>query len=294
MQKPATQEQLSELSQEEILQKIKEKVNKIRSYTPKVGVFGNSGVGKSSLCNALFGKEVAKIADVEACTREPQEILLGSKNGGIILIDVPGIGEDPTHQKQYTDLYKKLAPELDLVLWAIKADDRNYASGMEAYREIFNSEQAPPVLFVITQTDKTNDIEDWDHTTYKPDGIQLANISLKEHDVSKRFDISTRKIISVAVSKKGRSYNLSELVSLVVEALPNEKKYAFTREAKDENVSEKARENAEKGIWDSVKEFVGNAWDTVKEKAADIIVESASKLLSKAFNVTSSFFKRFF
>lgn len=288
MQQPAIQEQLSQLSQEEILQRIKEKVNKIRSYTPKVGIFGNSGVGKSSLCNALFGKDVAKISDVEACTREPQEILIGSKSGGMILIDVPGIGEDPTHQKQYTELYKSLTPELDLVLWAIKADDRNYASGIEAYKEIFNSDQeAPPVLFVITQTDKTNDIEDWNHITYKPDGSQLANITTKEHDVSKRFEISTKNIISVAVSKKGRSYNLSELVSLVVEKLPNEKKYAFTREAKDENVSEKARENAEKGIWDSIKDFVGDTWDTVKEKVVDIIVESGTKL-------AYSFFKRFF
>ena len=63
------------------------------SYTPKVGVFGNSGVGKSSLCNAIFGKEVAKISDVEACTRKPQEILIGSENSGIVLVDVPGIGE---------------------------------------------------------------------------------------------------------------------------------------------------------------------------------------------------------
>lgn len=269
------------LTHDQLIQEISNRVTKIRSYTPKVGVFGNSGVGKSSLCNALFGKEVAKISDVEACTRKPQEILLGSENGGIVLVDVPGIGEDPTHQKEYTALYKSLVPELDLVLWAIKADDRNYASALDSYQEVFSSNNsAPPVLFVVTQTDKTNDTEDWDHQEYKPGGMQNGNIAIKENDVSRRFGVTAKQIISIAVSKKGKAYNLKELVNLVVEALPNEKKFSFTREAKQENVSEEARKGAEKGIWDSVKEFAGEAWDSVKDKVVDVIIASAPKIIS--------------
>ena len=281
----------SPLTNEQLVQEIGEKIKRIRSYTPKVGVFGNSGVGKSSLCNAIFGKEVAKISDVEACTRKPQEILIGSKNGGIILVDVPGIGEDPTHQKEYTALYKSLVPELDLVLWAIKADDRNYASALDCYEEVFGlNEKSPPILFVVTQTDKTNDIEDWDHQEYKPGGTQNGNIAIKENDISKRFGVSTKQIISVAISKKGRSYNLRELVELVVEELPNEKKFAFTREAKQENVSEEARKGAEKGIWDSVKEFAGEAWDTVKDKVVDVIIASAPKIISSIGRWIKSWF----
>lgn len=279
-------------NQEQLIRDISEKVSKIRSYTPKVGVFGNSGVGKSSLCNVLFGKDVAKISDVEACTREPQEILLGSTDGkgGIILVDVPGIGEDPTHQTEYTALYKSLVPELDLVLWAIKADDRNYASGLDAYAAIFNSANKTPVIFAITQTDKTNDVEDWNHQEYKPGDSQLGNIAIKENDVSKRFSVSTKNIISIAVSKKGKSYNLKSLVDLIVEVLPNEKKYSFTREAKEENVSDEARENAERGIWDSVKEMAGDAWDTVKHKVVDVLIASAPKIISGALKWIKSWF----
>ncbi|QDX22493.1 GTP-binding protein [Pandoraea pnomenusa] len=281
--------ELSEKNQEQLINDISEKISKIRSYTPKVGVFGNSGVGKSSLCNALFGKDIAKIADVEACTRKPQEILIGSNNGqgGITLIDVPGIGEDPARQKEYTALYKSLAPELDLVLWAIKADDRNYASGLDAYAEIFGSEKSLPVIFVITQTDKTNYAGHWDYKEYKPGGSQTNNITAKEHDVSKRFDVSTKNIISIAVEAiderlTGKSYNLQNLVDLVVEVLPNEKKFSFTREAKEENVSTEARKAAEKGIWDSVKDFAGEAWDTVKDKVVDALIASAPKIISAA------------
>ena len=39
----------------------------VRTYVPKIGVFGVTGVGKSSLCNALFGSDVAVISDVVAC-----------------------------------------------------------------------------------------------------------------------------------------------------------------------------------------------------------------------------------
>lgn len=280
-----------QLAQEKLVKEIKKKISKIRSYTPTIGVFGNSGVGKSSLCNALFGKEVAKISDVEACTREPQKILIGSKNGGIILLDVPGIGEDPVHQQKYTALYKSLVPKLDLVLWAIKADDRNYASALDSYKEVFSSkENTPPILFIITQTDKTNDIEDWDYQSYKPGITQKGNIAIKENDVSKRFEVSTKQIISIAVSKKGKAYNLRELVDLVVEVLPNEKKFSFTREAKQENVSEDARERAEKGLWNSIKEFAGEALDLVKDKVVDMLIASAPKVISSLLKSIKDWF----
>lgn len=288
---------MREVNQEELMREISDRIQKIRSYTPKVGVFGNSGVGKSSLCNALFGKDIAKISDVEACTRKPQEILIGAQgnSGGITLVDVPGIGEDPAHQQEYTALYKSLAPELDLVLWAIKADDRNYASGLDAYKTVFDQKEAPPVIFVITQTDKTNDTDDWNRQEYMPGGSQQGNIAKKENDVSKRFDVSTKNIISIAVQVKdekltGKSYNLETLVDRVVEALPNEKKYSFTREAKEENVSQQARESAEKGIWDSVKEMAGEAWDTVKDKVVDVLIASAPKIISTVGRWIKSWF----
>lgn len=288
---------MREVNQEQLMRDIKQRIEKIRSYTPKVGVFGSSGIGKSSLCNALFGKDIAKISDVEACTRQPQEILVGSNDGksGIILVDVPGIGEDPDRQQEYTALYKSLAPELDLVLWAIKADDRSYASGIDAYKEVFGQPKAPPVIFVITQTDKTNDTEDWNREKYIPGGSQEGNIAKKENDVSSRFNVSTKNIISIAVQVKdqkltGKSYNLDRLVERVVEALPNEKKFSVTREAKEENVKEHVRIAAEKGIWDSVKEMAGAAWDQVKDKVVAAVVASAPKIISSVSRWIKSWF----
>ncbi|MBH3383222.1 50S ribosome-binding GTPase [Pseudomonas juntendi] len=278
------------------LQAILDKIEQTRNYTPKVGIFGNSGVGKSSLCNALFGKNVAKISDVEACTREPQSIFIGTGKTGIELIDLPGIGEDPARQKEYVALYESLAPELDLVLWTIKADDRNYASGLDAYQQIFGKREGLPVVFVITQVDKTNPHREWDWDNFTPSEKQVANVAIKERDVSRRFDISAKNIISVAVGEENpnEKYNVVELVDLIVEVLPNEKKFSFAREAKEDNVSNESRQKAEKGVWDSIKDFAGDAWDTVKDKVVDKLIDSAPKIFAAAASVVSGWFKKWF
>lgn len=277
------------IDKEKLLKKIKKRVKKIRNYTPKVAVFGDTGVGKSSLCNALFGKDVAKISDIEACTREPQDIFIGNKEGGgINLIDVPGIGEDPARHKEYMELYESLLPEVDLVLWAIKSDDRKYATAIEVYDKILKAHSNKiPTIFVITQIDKIEPYRDWDTTNNKPGKKQEENIIRKINDVSKQFNISVNKIIDISSND---SYNLVELVDKVVEVLPNEKKYSFVRETNDEKVSDEAEKKAEQGIWEDIKEFAGDAMETVKDIVVDIIIESAPKLVSKAIGWIRSWF----
>ena len=62
---------------------IKNQIDNILNYEPKIGVFGKTGVGKSSLCNALFGRDICQISDVEACTRNIKDVIinLGTENG---------------------------------------------------------------------------------------------------------------------------------------------------------------------------------------------------------------------
>lgn len=99
-------------------------------------LFGKTGVGKSSLCNALFGKVICPISDVEACTRDTKDVILNIDGGkGIKFIDVP-VGESSQRDVEYGELYARLLPELDLVLWLIKADGRAMVSDEIFYKEI--------------------------------------------------------------------------------------------------------------------------------------------------------------
>jgi uncharacterized protein len=241
----------------EQLQRIRERLEEIRGYIPKVGVLGKTGVGKSSLCNVLFGKEVAKVDGVEACTREIQqvEILAADGNGGIVLIDVPGVGESSERDEAYTRMYEELLPQLDLVLWVIKADDRALSIDIEVF-EAKVRKGAPSVLFVINQVDKLDPVREWDLQAHSPGERQLLNIERKCAKVSDAFQVSAATVCAVSAEEK---YGLTELVDLIVKTVPNEKKAGFFREARKETRSTQSAKEVEKGIWESIKEFVGDA-----------------------------------
>ena len=107
---------------------IQHEIKRIRTRTLKIGIFGATNVGKSSLCNTLFGREAAKIGNLAASVRNPRGILTpDDADGGLILVDVPNVSENLERYQGYIELYQRLTSELDLILWAIKGDDNAYA-----------------------------------------------------------------------------------------------------------------------------------------------------------------------
>ncbi|KHT34481.1 GTPase family protein [Pectobacterium carotovorum] len=279
-------------NKDKIRQAIVKKIKEIKGYTPRVGVFGSTGVGKSSLCNALFGREIAAVSNVAACTRDIQELHIPSEDdneGGITIIDFPGVGETVERDEEYFKLYQEKAETLDLVVWVIKSDERAYAIAQKAYNEILlpNIEKCP-VIFFINQIDKIEPTEDengdllWDKKKNVPTKEQEASVNQKIIEVSKAFSTPATLIIPTSVKRK---YNISEAMETIIDTLPKEKKYAFYREAGEDIKTEKMAEAAEKGVWDSVKEWAGEAWDSVKdvavEVATEVLISVGKKLLTK-------------
>jgi small GTP-binding protein len=262
---------------EELQARIEELVN----YQAVVGIMGKTGGGKSSLCNALFGQDVAEVDDIAACTRYPQEYTLAYKNGkGIALIDVPGVGESLGRDQEYAELYQRLLPELDLILWVVKADDR----ALSIDQQVFNSVIRPyladrdiPVLFVISQVDKVAPCGEWDRERHLPGNAQQSNLSRKQIQLSQTFDISLDHICATS-SEEG--YGLTGLVEQIVTLLPNQKKWAIAREAKPEYVSGKAYQTASKGLWETIKDTA----TTMLREGWAVIANKVESWLGKLFS----------
>lgn len=136
-------------------ERILQHINQLTDYEPVIGIMGKTGAGKSSLCNALFFGEVSPVSNVAACTREPLRFRLQVGERFMTIVDLPGVGESGVCDTEYAALYREHLPRLDLVLWLIKADDRALAVDEHFYHQVIGETYRHKVLFVISQSDKT-------------------------------------------------------------------------------------------------------------------------------------------
>lgn len=259
----------------EDIQKFEEKVNEIWNFTPTVCVFGQTGAGKSSLCNSIFGENKFDISAYKACTLNRQEDhakVHGDKK--IRIIDMPGVGESESKDAQYQSLYEDVLMEADLALWVLKTDSRAYASDIKVWNNLKDiiKKTEIPVLFVLAQADKIDPIREWNPIENLPGQEQTGNLLLKKKEVEKDFGIQSLKIIPVSSITR---YNLKKLVLQIILALPKEKKVAFFNAATPEVRTNEASKDAEKGFWEGVgdwcKEAANKVWDFVNENKREIL-----------------------
>lgn len=236
---------------------LRQRIEQVVNYQAVVGVMGKTGAGKSSLCNALFGQEVSEVDDIGACTRAPQEITLAYKQGkGLALIDMPGVGESQERDQEYGALYQSMLPELDLVLWLIKADDRALSIDERFYLQIvlpYLQRHRVPLVLVLSQGDKIEPCREWDLRQQQPGLQQARHLQEKRLLLSRLFDLPLTRICAVS-SEYG--YGLEELIDKVIHSLPNQKKWGMARETKAQHVSPSARQESAQGLWSSIKEAV--------------------------------------
>lgn len=265
----------------EYRQSIADKINRDLNYVPKIGFFGKTGAGKSSLCNALFGQEICPVSDVDPCTREIKELNIGGGSKDIILLDVPGVGESQDRDKEYAVLYRDLLPQLDLVIWVLKGDDRAFSSDQEFYQNLVkpHMEQGKPFVIALNQVDKIEPFREWNTELRQPGAKQQEHIQQKRASVAGFFGLSLSRVIPVSANEQ---YGLVELLDTMITELPNDKKITVFKQAQQEYRSERSQEEATRGWWEHILDVV--------ELLTPVKVRSVVKGVKKVFSSIRDFF----
>ena len=228
-----------------------ERLQNLANYEPVIGIMGKTGVGKSSLCNALFTREVSAVSDVTACTRDPLRFQMQVGERFMTIVDLPGVGEIGVRDIEYALLYRQQLPRLDLVLWLIKADDRALAVDEHFYRQVIGEAYQHKVLFVISQVDKVEPTSGNNQLSTN----QKQNISRKIALLHKLFQ-PVNPVCAVSVRLQ---WGLRVMVERMICCLPREASSPVVSQLsaplRTDAVNKKAR--------DDFGESVGSVLDTI-------------------------------
>lgn len=215
---------------------------------------GKTGSGKSSLCNVLFQSEVTPVSDVNACTRDVLRFQLSSGGHSLILVDLPGVGESQQRDSEYESLYRDILPELDLILWVIKADDRAFSVDERFYRRVMAG-YPQRVLFVVNQADKIEPCHEWNAISNTPSPHQSANIEARLDSIRQLFS-PHHPVCTVSART---AWNLPSMVDTMMRCLPDRAASPLATQLHGRLCSEPVKKQARERFGDAVGEAFDSA-----------------------------------
>lgn len=101
----------------------------------KVAIIGQSGVGKSSTLNHLFGLNLS-VSDIDEGTTEVIEKTFKMPSGfNLCVYDMPGLLQNIKKDKVYLSMYQDILPECDVIMYIIRANTRNIGDDCRIIKE---------------------------------------------------------------------------------------------------------------------------------------------------------------
>lgn len=187
----------------------------------KLAIFGQTGAGKTSLSNALFG--VNWLTDhAVACTQgicqyegKIRSSLNGDKLSPFQLLDTPGIGESEIADQKHLEKLYSVFHSADIIFWVVQADSRAFSQAQKAILRLTEDGKKVPkshIFLILNQVDRVYP-EKWNEIINQPSPEQNRNIQAKVKLVEERFSkylpLSKKNIIPCSAR---RGYGLKFLV----------------------------------------------------------------------------------
>lgn len=211
-------------------------------------------------------------------------------NHTLTFIDLPGVGESLERDKEYHQLYRNLLPELDLIIWVLKADDRAWSSDEQCYR--FLTEQCgyqpERFLFVLNQADKIEPCRQWNELSHQPSPEQTANLELKQQAVITAFK-PHHPVMTVSAVE---NYQLTELAEQLIQALPAQASSGVARQLNNTYRTQSVEDSARNDFGQCVSDIVDTLIDILP---LPILIKSTIGTVKKSIvSVAKSLWSLFF
>lgn len=253
-----------------------EEINALQNATVKCAIIGRSGVGKSSLINAISGEKLAKVG----VTETTMEIGEPYKNGRLWFYDLPGASTEKFPKSEYVE--KMNIKEMDCVIFA--TSDRFYEDDKHLIEEI--NKLNIPIYLIRTKIDFSVDRGQKDNGHSAEETLQI----IREDIESKIQDVPVEGLYLTS-SDYPQKYELNKLLEDIYSKLDDIKRKRFLIDIAitSKSILKKKRILADDIVQKSSWAAAANGLNPIPgvDVAVDMgIIYKMSEIISKLFGLT--------
>lgn len=202
---------------------------------PNVCVLGQTGRGKSSTINRLFGVKIAEISHHTSCTSTVTDYRLVTgtflnRPTGVVMWDVPGYGDERMSWEKYVKLYRRLARKCDVVIFMLD-NDRHLTLDLKMFKKLTKRipELRKKLVVALNKSDLFHP-SDWDEQRRAPTEEMRSNILQRASRIAALLELQdTRRIVPISALK---NWNIFSLLNAMVDAAGESKGANLLRAAR--------------------------------------------------------------